>query len=541
MRVPQPAFPAFSGTASVRRLLPVLLIPIFGSSAQSPRPVPAPHPTLVVFLTIDQFRADYLTLFERQLTGGLGRLLHGGAVYLNGYQDHAITETAPGHASTMSGRFPAHTGIVSNAAGVADPQAPLIGGATGDGASPFRFRGTTLADWLRYHDPHSRALSVSRKDRGAILPLGRAKQQAYWYASYGGFTTSTYYADTLPAWVRRFNSKRLPQRWAGKAWDLLRPGSEYVEPDSVPLESGGTDFVFPHPFPPDSARTAALFANYPMMDQVTLAFALRGVRELDLGAGPGTDLLAISLSSTDAIGHRFGPDSREIHDQVLRVDQYLGQFLDSLYALRDSTRIVIALTADHGVTPMPGMASRYPNSGAGFVDIAPTIAEFKSAIANAGAGHDALEFEEGMLELDAPSLAKAGLNADSIAHRFSVAAAKIPGVQRADLVRSLAARDTTTDQVARRWLHMLPADVPAYVVVTLKPYWYWKGIGFVTHGSPNDQDARVPIILFGDGIRPGRHQERALVVDLAPTLAAIVGVRPMETLDGRVLRSALRD
>ena len=156
-------------------------------------PAPADIPTLVVFITADQLRADYLDRFGAQLTGGLARLARGGALFTNAFQDHATTETAPGHASTLSGRHPRSTGIVRNTAGVQDPQAPLINGAPGPGASPFRFRGSTLIDWLRVKDPRCRALSVSRKDRGAILPLGRAKQEVYWYAAdEGRFTTSMY-------------------------------------------------------------------------------------------------------------------------------------------------------------------------------------------------------------------------------------------------------------------------------------------------------------------------------------------------------------
>jgi len=171
----------------------------------------------VVFFTVDQMRPDYFDRWARQLTGGLGRLSRQGAFFTNAFQDHAITETAPGHSVTMSGRFPRSTGIVRNAAGVEDPQAPLLT-SRDPGASPFRFRGSALIDWLRIKDPRSRALSISRKDRGAILPLGRAKQNVFWYAtSNGQFTTSRYYADTLPDWIRRVNARRVPQRFAGQA------------------------------------------------------------------------------------------------------------------------------------------------------------------------------------------------------------------------------------------------------------------------------------------------------------------------------------
>jgi predicted AlkP superfamily pyrophosphatase or phosphodiesterase len=495
-------------------------------------------PTLVVLLTIDQLRPDYLTRFEAQLTGGLGRLLHGGAVFLNSYQDHAITETAPGHASTLSGRFPRSTGIVSNSVGVRDPQHPLIA-ARGEPASPFRFRGTGLVDWMRFANPASRALSVSRKDRGAILPLGRAKQSAFWYASNGTFTTSSYYADTLPAWVNTFNDRRLPQQWAGRSWDLLLDPSEYPEPDTVATESSGRDFTFPHLLPRDAAAAAASLSSFPMMDELTLGFALEGMRQMRLGAGPTTDLLAVSLSTTDAVGHRFGPDSRELRDQILRLDRYLGAFLDSLFEMRDSGRVVLALTSDHGVTPMPEVASRYPNQGAARVNLLPAVVPLFAKLRAAGVDTSAFGFEEGVLYLNDEGLAKAGVRADAVIRTFLTEVARVRGVLRVDRVANLA-RDTASDDAVRRWYHMLPPDLPAAAVVTLRPYWYWQDVTYATHGSPHDSDAGVPIIFSGAGIKPGRYSRRALVVDIAPTLAAVIGVRPLEALDGQVLRDAMR-
>ena len=271
------AVPRFSGVHSPamarlhfsRFILPALLS---GAVAVLPRDATAQsaqqRPTLVVMLTVDQLRPDYLTLWEKQFNGGFARLLRG-AVFLNSYQDHANTETAPGHASTLSGRFPRSTNIISNAEGVLDLQSTLVG-AKGPPASPFRFRGTTLIDWMRSANPSARGLSVSRKDRGAILPFGLAKQSVFWYApSNGTFTTSHYYADSLPTWVDAFNARRLPHAWAGKSWDLLLDASHYPEPDSVPTERGGRDFTFPHPFAtdPDAAAADRVFSTL-MGDQV---------------------------------------------------------------------------------------------------------------------------------------------------------------------------------------------------------------------------------------------------------------------------------
>src|ERR687895_2034156 len=239
-----------------RSLLLALASAVTAAPIAGAQPAPSsapPAPRLVVFVTVDQLLPVYFERYGRQINGGLARLHRNGAFFTNAYQDHAVTETAPGHASVLSGRFPRSTGIVTNALGVGDAQAPIVGGMPGAGASPYRFRGSVLIDWMRMKDARSRALSVSRKDRGAILPLGRAKQPTFWYP-YDGFATSTYYGDTLPTWVQRFNARRIPQSYAGRSWTLLLGAAEYSEVDSVQYEGSrpGTDVVFPHVVPTDT-------------------------------------------------------------------------------------------------------------------------------------------------------------------------------------------------------------------------------------------------------------------------------------------------
>ncbi|HEX7979806.1 MAG TPA: alkaline phosphatase family protein [Gemmatimonadaceae bacterium] len=527
------------------RVAPVLACVIAGALFRDAAAAPVPpraaaRPQLVVFITVDQMRPDYFDRWARQLTGGLARLSRQGAFFTNAFQDHAITETAPGHSVTMSGRFPRSTGIVRNAAGVEDPQAPLLT-SRDPGASPFRFRGSVLFDWLRVKDPRSRALSISRKDRGAILPLGRAKQNVFWYAtSSGQFTTSRYYGDTLPDWIRRVNARRVPQRFAGEAWTLLLPAREYAEPDSVPQESAGRDFTFPHVMPSDTARVAGAFPGTPMMDQLTLDAALEGLQALDLGRGPQPDILAISLSATDYVGHRFGPDSREQHDNILRLDRALGAFIDSLYKLRDSSTIVFALTADHGVTSFPELvAQRAHRAPPPRYDVAKPFAELQATLARSGVDTSAVEFDGALVLVDREAFALAHVDPDPVLARFADALRRQPGIARVDRVRDLARRDTVNDAVSRRWLHMLPPDLPIELVVTPVQGAYPAGASIAEHGTPYDDDAHVPVIFYGPGIRPGRYAERALVADAAPTLARILGVTPIERLDGRVLERAL--
>jgi hypothetical protein len=397
-----------------------------------------------------------------------------------------------------------------------------------------------LTDWLHAKDSRSRALSISRKDRGAILPIGRSRSSIFWYATDGRFTTSTYYADTLPAWVNEFNAKKIPQTYAGKLWEPLLPLNQYPEPDSVPQENFGSGQVFPHGFPTDPAQAARLFTEFPAMDSLLAQCALAGVNGMDLGRGPQTDILAISFSTTDAVGHRFGPDSRELHDQIVRLDRYLGIFIDSLYKLRDSTHIAIALTADHGVAPFPELRATREHKSAERADVWAAISRVAAGLGAKHVDTNAVVYEEGMVMLDHAALSRGGLSPDSVLKATADALRKVTGVARVDFVRDLARADTTRDAVARRWLHMLPADSQAELVVSLAPYAYYQGVDMATHGTPNDYDTHVPEIFYGPWFIPGRYAQRTTVADMAPTLAAIADVSPTEPIDGRPHLEAIR-
>ncbi len=491
---------------------------------------------LVVVITVDQLGSDYVDRYGAEFSGGLRRLLDESAVWPRATHDHAITETAPGHASILSGRFPVHTGISSNSRGVNTSEAPLLGSAE-LGASPFRFRGTVLYDWLKTADPSSRALSVSRKDRGAILPMGTAKSDVYWYASNGTFTTSTYYREALPGWVSEFNARRGPQQQAGTAWTLLLPEERYTAADTIPRENNGVDITFPHRLPSTPDAAAREVKEYPVMDSLTLAFALNGVTALALGASQRrTDLLAVSLSATDAVGHRYGPDSREIHDQLLRLDRYLGQFLDSLFTLRDPSRVIVVVTADHGVAPYPDLRSAYyDNMQAQRVDTRRAMLWTKQRMVVDGIDSAAVTYDDGFRIVDIGAFRSAGKDPDVYAGIWAEDLRRYTGVLRADLVSELATADTVEDDIARRWLHMFAPGGEVRAVVTLTPFSYPLGVDYATHGSPHDYDARVPILIWGAGIPAGLRAGRARVVDIAPTLAELLRVRPAESLDGRPL------
>jgi hypothetical protein len=409
------------------------------------------------------------------------------------------------------------------------------------GASPRRFRGTALLDWLRAADPGARALSVSVKDRGAILPLGSARADVYWLSfQTGQFTTSRYYADSLPPWVKAFNAK---MRSPGP-WSLLLADSAYHEDDDEPWENGGRNRTFPHAVPACAAVPGPACAATPALDSTTLELAWAGVAALRLGRRSDTDLLAVSLSATDLIGHAFGPDSSEIHDQVLRLDRALGWFLKRLLDRVGRDNVVVVLTADHGVTSFPERTRAKTGAQAYRVSLDTLVTAVNrelDRLVGAGTPRQWLSFETGMLFLqDNGRFAATGVKTDSVLDAAAARIRAVAGVGRVDAVPDLARADTASDPVARRWLHQLTDDAGVVLVVTLQPGSVWASEPPIAmHGQPTEDDSHVPIIFWGRVVKRGIYRGRANTVDIAPTLGRLLGITPLSLVDGRVLTDAL--
>ncbi len=518
-------------------------------------PVAQKRPRLAVLIVIDQFRADYLMRFRGFFAGGIKSLLDQGAVFLNAYYDHAITQTAAGHAIVATGYEPAKTGIVANAwidyatgrrrYAVEDPSVKGVGAPGVSGRSPVLLRQTSLGDWLKANDRSSKVVSVSRKDRAAILLGGKKADLALWYDGHSGrFVTSTYYVAQLPAWVEAFDTQH-PTASFYRTWSKLLPAEAYfaAREDFFPAEGDSSRAMFPHPLPPPTQGGVSDYTaivQTPFSDQEVLELATAAIDGEDLGADSHTDLLAISLSATDAIGHAYGPLSQEIEDQIVRLDRSLGRFFRFLDQRVGLKNVVIALSADHGVLPMPEELLRR-----GFPARRVIRQEFQGYLdqvsqqVNSRLGIRGRLFQAtnvGLL-LDKSAPRKTGLSADSLAAALAAEVRKLPIVEEALTRADLEKGGTNGHQFLKLYRNNFDPERMADVFVVYKKYFLVNARQTGTsHGSPYDYDRHVPVIFFGKGVKAGYIPDRISVVDLAPTLARLMGLAPPKDVDGRVIR-----
>ena len=493
------------------------------------------RPALVVLITVDQLPSRYIERFNGQFTGGFRKLIDEGTYIVSALQDHAITATAPGHATLWSGRFPANNGIISNELGVPDPAHPLIGALSGAGASPHRFRGTTAVDWIVGADSATRVLSVSRKDRGAILPVGTSKAPVFWWSNQGGFTTSTYYADTLPAWVQQWNNRVQPAQWAGREWTLSRPEQDYAMPDSAPWEgvSGRRGSVFPH-----RVRNIADLEQFPWIDSLTLDFARAGLRTLGLGTRGRTDVLAVSLSALDFIGHDFGPDSREVQDHLLRLDRWLGTFLDDLDREFNSRGGVLAvLSSDHGVMPMPEVLT-FAGDTAARVQFDAVVREIITPLQQAHDTSFGIATQNGLILADTSALRRRGVDVAQLSRQLAERVRTLRGIMHVHTPQSLAA--TPDAESAILWRRAIPQRYGWLIAIEPHPNWAFGRTPGGEHGTPALLNRSVPLFFRGPGVRAQRVTRAVRTVDVAPTIAALLRIRPQQVPDGVVITEVTR-
>lgn len=581
----------------VRRPLSVLLLLSLALSANGqPSTVNRQQPSLIVVISIDQMRYDYLERFAPWFSsGGFNRFLKTGANFPNTHYLHAVTFTGPGHATIGSGKHPSEHGIIGNnwfdrgdginakrwewyfseQGGYVPPSRPAVDPklprwyetATGSprycvyddsvtvsagkttGMSPRSLIGEGLGDRVKAKYPSARVIGIAIKDRAAILMAGRNADAAYWFdAALPGFISSTYYRyDPKLFSFNRTVTGYIPgsRQWTPSPFippdDLKRV--TFDPPEAWPLKNEKLRGTFPHP-----AETMSQLLSTPFGDDLTFDFASYVIAAESLGTRSGTpDVLFVSISPTDYYGHAYGPDSMEVADGMVRLDRSLQNFLNMLDR-RFSDRVVVALTADHGVQPTPEILElRNPGVDAGRIelrnpsnqgqrisDLPPLRVEIERQLAirlhvpfaaNAPYSHALVFFfEEPALYLNDARIRALKLDREKVKVALRNIVLGIAGVDEAWTDTELRGQKKPSE-ADRRMLRSYMAGRSGDVLIALKPNWIWTwGSNSTTHGQPVENDTHVPLLFWGSGVKSGRYTLPASPDDLARTLGAVVGV-----------------
>ena len=514
------------------------------------------QPKLILVLSIDQMRFDYLTRFAPLYKGGLKMLLNRGAVFTEANYRHSATETGPGHSVILSGRHPSHSGIVANewydaylhkfVNVVDDPvQAPL--GGEGRSASPANAMSFTIGDVLKTKNRQSRVVGVSLKDRSAILMAGRRGDAAYWYETAGGnFITSTYYMSEAPRWLLTWNSRHVADEYAGRMWTRLLSDTavyeRYAGPDNIDGEWDRKDTVFPHAIrgkPPERLFYDDL-RRTPFADEMTLSVALEAMKAHQLGEDSNTDIFAIGFSATDIVGHTYGADSQETMDQLLRLDLVLERLFKEIDSKVGLNNTLVVLTADHGSLPLvenlkaKGIDAQRANPNV-------LLNAVKQALAQRFPGVDNFVlFEAPDFYFDEDAMRAHNIK------RKDVEETAIPALLRTGLVEKVYTRDdlsgtaSSLDPFLPLFRNAFYASRSPHLTVLLKKYLYLSSlVGGTGHGTAYDYDRHVPIVFMGAGVNPGTYKEACGPEDIAPTLALMLGLEFPRERDSRLLTEML--
>ena len=500
------------------------------------------RPKLVVVIVIDQFRYDYLLRFRSEYTGGLATLMRNGAVFTNARYPQFPTFTAVGHSIMLSGATPSTSGIIANSwysrderrmvTSVCDDEAQIVGRETpaipvkpgadctdASPASPRRMLVDTVGDELRMANENSRVVGISLKPRSAILPAGHMANGAYWFDESGVFVTSSFYMKQLPKWASDFNHEAPTKQYEGKEWMGTKFGSGPQLYRAIPASPWGNELV----------------EN----------FAEAAVDGEQLGKHESPDLITISFSSNDYVGHRYGPDDPHVKDMAIRTDHSIDRFLHFLAArglgLAD---ILVTLSADHGVAPVPEKSVERRMPG-GRTSEKPIVQAVKDALAaRYGAGDWVVDAPtENAIYLNQELIRSKNLDRAEVDRVAAEALTARPHVYRA-FTREQMINGWTPNRISQAMANGFFAQRSGDVFYLLDPYWLGSAPGTTsgtTHGTPFNYDAQVPLILMGAGIRPGHYHANVWVTDLAPTASTLLGLSMPSGAEGRTLSEAFSD
>jgi predicted AlkP superfamily pyrophosphatase or phosphodiesterase len=523
-----------------------------------------PRPKLVVMLVVDQMRGDYVDKFQGQWSGGLKRLVQSGAWFRDAAYPYAATETCVGHATISTGSLPASHGMVANAwwdretqkmvTCTADPKAKNLGYAGASvkgGDSAWRMQVPAFAEELKFQTgAATRVVTFSIKARAAITMAGHKGDAVTWFDQSGALVTSNVYG-TLP-FIDDFAKAHPVKEDYGKTWTLSLPESSYWYDDKAykAAPAAGWDASFPHALRGKAASNEvddAFFdqwASSPFADTYLTRLAESAVDSLGLGKSGGTDFLGVSYSSVDYVGHAFGPRSREIQDILVRLDKDLAELFAHLDKKVGPGNYVVALSADHGVVPIPEDMQK-TGADAGLLNLSELQDKIEKALEHFNYPKPAVARIVGSDVYFAPGIYDR-LKQDQPAMKAAMDAALAqPGVAEVYRAEQVRDRPATQSPTRRAMADGYFAGRSGDLFVAPRPYWLMESLapgkereGGTGHGTPYNYDQHVPVLLMGFGIQPGEYWREVTPADIAPTLAALCGVT-LATRDGHVLAEAL--
>jgi hypothetical protein len=501
-----------------KTLLSVLLAATLLSAA--PR-----KPKLVLAIVIDQFRYDYLTRFRSEYHAGFDRLLTKGAVFDNANYIHFPTVTAVGHSTFLTGATPSYSGIVGNdwfdrdenkhVTSVSDAKTKMLGG-TGEGASPHRMLVSTVGDELKMsNNSKSRVIGISLKDRAAILPAGHMANGAYWFdAKAQAFVSSTYYFQDLPGWVKDFNKSRPGDKYRGVKW------LTHVMPDDLAKLYGDNS---------ESPLEASPYGN-----ELVELLAERALAAEQLGTHEVTDVLTVSFSSNDKVGHNYGTFSPEEHDVTIQTDAILERLFQAVDKQVGLDNVLVVLTGDHGVAPSAAEVAAHRMPGGRMAGNTIRNAVQAALVAKYGEGEYVAGSWDLSIYLNEATLAKKNVEPSEARRIAADAAMKVAHIQRVYTRDQLASGSIPQDRISQRVANGYNQRRSPDIQFIPEPYWTISN-AVATHGTPYSYDAHVPVIFMGSGVKPGRYEVAVAVNDIAPTVAAILDVETPAGSVGRVL------
>ena len=503
-------------------------------SAPQVPPPPEGAPRLILFLVIDQARYDYLERFRPLLRFGLARLLDESVVFTNAFHDHAITTTAPGHATLVTGVYPSRHGIINNW-WVDRLEGEMIA-AVGEEPSPASLLASTLGDWLKAAYPSSKVFSASGKDRGAVLTSGKAADAAFWTDSdKGRFISSEHYLVQEPEWLVAYHQSLFPDRYFGTAWEPLP--EVVAEGASFGLQTLGRGLIddqFPHAIggptaAPDSTFYSRLLGETPFGDAYLADFATALIVAEQLGQDAYPDFLGLAFSALDKVGHDYGPDSPELLDTFLRLDRLIGELLDFVDEQVGLEHTIISLSSDHGVTPLPEILLTQGVEALRFgpEEVLCVQRAHRQIQEKFGRG----DWFSRSFYLDREAVKAAGIDLTEIRNEARRLIEGCPGVARIWTAAELEGYDGD-DAIRRLYANSFHPVRSPDLLVQVEPHTLVSRRSATTHGTPYAYDRHVPWLLRLPSGQGATVSDTVATVDVAPTVAALTGLTPPSDLDG---------